>query len=59
MENGYPLAFIIEAVNPYTDKFIHSTMDTLDRLDFNHIRQHIMLTVAYAYELSLAKKLHK
>ncbi|CAN3368633.1 hypothetical protein DICA1_E23662 [Diutina catenulata] len=59
LENGYPSAFIIEAVNPYTDKFIHSTMDTLDRLDFNHIRQHIMLTVAYAYELSSAKKLHK
>ncbi|KAK6460898.1 hypothetical protein DFJ63DRAFT_289599 [Scheffersomyces coipomensis] len=57
LENGYPSAFLIESEMKYTSKFIHSVMDTIDRIDWDHVTEHIKLTVAFAYELSLADKL--
>lgn len=57
LENGYPASFLIESEFKYTAKQIHSTMDTMDRLDFDHIHEHIKLTIGYAVELSAAKKL--
>lgn len=57
LENGYPASFLIESEFKYTAKQIHLTLDTLDRLDFDHIHEHIKLTVGYAIELSSAKKL--
>ena len=58
LENGYPSSFLIESEMKYSNKYIHSVMDTIDRLDFDHVKEHIKLTIAFAYELSLAKKLH-
>ncbi|EMG47817.1 LAP1 Leucine aminopeptidase 1 [Candida maltosa Xu316] len=58
LENGYPSSFLIESEMKYTSKYIHSVMDTVDRLDFDHIKEHVKLTIAYAYELSLATDLH-
>ncbi|EGW35327.1 uncharacterized protein SPAPADRAFT_58552 [Spathaspora passalidarum NRRL Y-27907] len=54
LENGYPSSFLIESEMKYTNKYIHSVMDTIDRLDWDHIKEHVKLTIAYAYELSLA-----
>lgn len=54
LENGYPASFLIESEFKYTAKQIHLTADTMDRLDFDHIREHIKLTVGYAIELSAA-----
>ncbi|KAI5969137.1 LAP1 [Candida margitis] len=58
LENGYPSSFLIESEMKYSNKYIHSVMDTIDRIDFDHVKEHVKLTVAFAYELSLAKKLH-
>ncbi|KAF6063182.1 Peptidase M28 family protein [Candida albicans] len=58
LENGYPSSFLIESEMKYSNKYIHSTMDTIDRLDWAHIKEHVKLTVAYAYELSLARNLY-
>ena len=58
LENRYPSSFLIESEMKYSNKYIHSVMDTIDRLDFDHVKEHIKLTIAFAYELSLAKKLH-
>ncbi|CUM67443.1 uncharacterized protein PRCAT00005139001 [Priceomyces carsonii] len=58
LENGYPSGFVIESEFKYVSKYIHSAMDTIDRLDWNHIREHVKLTTAYAYELGLATNLH-
>lgn len=58
-ENGYPASFIIESQFDLSNKYIHSVMDTIDRLDFNHIKEHIKLTLGYAIELASAKDLHK
>ncbi|KAM9927000.1 hypothetical protein OXX59_002834 [Metschnikowia pulcherrima] len=58
LENGYPASFLIESEFKYSAKQIHSTMDTMDRLDFEHIKEHIKLTVGYAIELAGAKNLY-
>lgn len=58
LENGYPSSFLIESEMKYSNKYIHSNMDTIDRLDWAHIKEHVKLTVAYAYELSLARNLY-
>lgn len=57
LENGYPASFLIESEFKYTAKQIHLTADTMDRLDFDHIKEHIKLTVGYAVELSAATRL--
>lgn len=57
LENGYPSSFLIESEFDFSSKFIHSVLDTIDRLDWDHIKQHIQLTVGYAVELSLADNL--
>lgn len=54
LENGYPASFLIESEFKYTAKQIHLVMDTIDRLDFDHIHEHIKLTVGYAVELASA-----
>lgn len=48
---GYPSAFVIESGFKASDPYIHSTMDTIDRLDFDHMAEHCKLTLAFAYEL--------
>lgn len=57
LENGYPSSFLIESEFDFSSKFIHSVLDTIDRLDWDHIKQHIQLTLGYAVELSMAKDL--
>jgi hypothetical protein len=59
LENGYPASFIIESDFKNTNKYIHSVMDTIDRIDFNHVKEHIKLTLAYGIELSFADELHE
>lgn len=51
---GYPSAFVIESSFENSNKNIHSTQDTIDKLDFNHMLQHAKLTLAAAYELAFA-----
>lgn len=55
LENGYPASFMIESEFKYTSKYIHLTMDTMDRLDFDHVKEHVKLTVGYAIELATAE----
>lgn len=57
LENGYPSSFLIESEMKYSSTFIHSVLDTIDRIDWDHVEEHVKLTIAYAYELSLASKL--
>lgn len=58
LEKGYPASFFIESEFKYTAKQIHLVMDTMDRLDFDLIAEHVKLTIGYAVELSGAKHLH-
>lgn len=58
IENGFPASFLIESEFKYTSKQIHLTLDTMDRLDFAHVKEHIKLTIGYAIELASAKHLY-
>lgn len=55
LEHGYPASFVIESEMSLTSKFIHSSLDTIDRIDWAHVTEHAKLTVGFAYEMSLAK----
>ena len=52
---GYPSAFVIESDFTSSNKRIHTTQDTIDKLDFNHMLQHAKLTLGTVYELAFAK----
>ena len=51
---GYPSAFVIESDFEHSNHNIHTTRDTIDRLDFNHMLQHARLTLAAVFELAFA-----
>lgn len=50
-KNGYPGSFVIESEFKQTNKFIHSTMDTLDKLSTSHMAEHTKLVLGTAIEL--------
>ncbi|CCD22569.1 putative aminopeptidase NDAI_0A04120 [Naumovozyma dairenensis CBS 421] len=50
-KNGFPASFVIEGEFKKTNKYIHSTMDTLDRLSFNHMAEHVKIVVGSIIEL--------
>ncbi|CCF58488.1 hypothetical protein KAFR_0E03360 [Kazachstania africana CBS 2517] len=50
-KNGFPAAFVIESTFRETSKFIHSTMDTIDRLSFSHMAEHVKLVLGTVFEL--------
>lgn len=49
---GYPAAFVLESENSKSNRYIHTAMDTLDRLDFDHISEHVKISLATVMELS-------
>lgn len=51
MKNGFPAAFVIESEFKKSNRYIHSTMDTLDRLSFDHMAEHTKLVIGTAIEL--------
>jgi leucyl aminopeptidase len=52
---GYPSAFVIESEFGDSNKHIHTSDDTVGYLDFDHMKQHATMTLAFAYELAFAK----
>lgn len=50
-KNGYPSAFVIESDYKKTNKYIHTTMDTLDRLSYDHMAQHSRIVIGMIMEL--------
>ncbi|CAK7901728.1 hypothetical protein CAAN1_11S04236 [[Candida] anglica] len=54
-ENGYPSSFVIESEMKLSNNYIHSILDTIDRIDWEHVKEHVKLTVGFAVELSSTK----
>ncbi|SCU88783.1 LAMI_0D11298g1_1 [Lachancea mirantina] len=50
-KNGYPAAFVIESEDSQTNRYIHTNMDTLDRLSLSHMVQHVRLALGATLEL--------
>lgn len=55
IEHGFPASFVIESEMKLTSKYIHSVYDTIDRIDWDHVKEHAKLTIGFAYELSMSK----
>lgn len=55
IEHGFPASFVIESEMNLSSKYIHSVYDTIDRIDWDHVKEHTKLTIGYAYELSMSK----
>lgn len=51
VKNGFPAAFVIESDFKKTNRYIHSTMDTLDRLSMDHMAEHAKLVLGTVIEL--------
>lgn len=51
IKNGFPAAFVIESEFKKSNRYIHSTMDTLDRLSFDHMAEHTKLVIGTVIEL--------
>lgn len=51
LQNGYPSIMVIESLFKYTDPYIHSTSDTMDRLSLTHIAENVKMDLGYLYEL--------
>ena len=45
---------MIESDFDYSDQYIHTSEDTLERLSFDHMLQHAKLTLGLVYELAFA-----
>jgi bacterial leucyl aminopeptidase len=54
---GYPAAFVVESKKAYMNPYIHTPMDTWDRLDYHHMMEHVKMVVAFIEELAFAKDL--
>ncbi|KAL5391653.1 hypothetical protein DPSP01_000946 [Paraphaeosphaeria sporulosa] len=52
--NGYPSAFVFESAFENDSPYIHSSQDTLETVNFEHMLQHAKLTLGFAYELAFA-----
>ncbi|SMN19628.1 similar to Saccharomyces cerevisiae YDR415C Putative protein of unknown function [Maudiozyma saulgeensis] len=50
-KNGYPGSFVIESDFKLTNKYIHSTMDTIDKLSISHMAEHTKLVLGTVLEL--------
>jgi bacterial leucyl aminopeptidase len=51
---GYPSAFVIESDFKYSHPNIHTDRDTVDFINFSHMKEHAKLTTGLAYELAFA-----
>lgn len=50
-KNGFPAAFVIESEMSKNNHYIHTTMDTIDRLSLDHMAEHAKLALGYLLEL--------
>ncbi|AQZ12491.1 YDR415C [Zygosaccharomyces parabailii] len=50
-KNGFPAAFVIESEISMNNRYIHTTMDTIDRLSLDHMVEHVKIALGYVIEL--------
>lgn len=51
-KNGFPAVFVLESEYGKVNRYIHTTMDTLDRLSFDHMIEHVKVTLGAILELA-------
>ncbi|OWB64851.1 hydrolase activity protein [[Candida] boidinii] len=53
--NGFPAAYVLESIVKASNPYTHTNKDTIEKLNFNHIKEHVKLVIAFSYELSYFK----
>lgn len=56
---GYPSTYVLESALEFSNPFIHTEKDTIDLIDFNHMKEHLKLTLSFLTELALVGPLPK
>ncbi|CAH2350149.1 putative leucine aminopeptidase A [[Candida] railenensis] len=51
-EFGFPSSCAAEGEFKLTNEYIHSFKDTIDKIDFDHLKEHVKLVLGYAIELA-------
>ncbi|KAF4448398.1 hypothetical protein F53441_8206 [Fusarium austroafricanum] len=54
---GFPSCMAMEAIFENSSPYIHSTSDTIDTVDFNHVLEFSKICLGFAYELGFATNL--
>jgi leucyl aminopeptidase len=54
---GYPSTYVLESAIEYSNPFIHTDKDTIELIDFNHMKEHLKLTLSLTVELAVADNL--
>ena len=52
---GYPSAFVFESIFENYNPYIHTPLDTKDRLDYRHMLEFVKLVVGFVEELAFAE----
>ncbi|TID20458.1 hypothetical protein CANINC_003575 [Pichia inconspicua] len=47
----YPSVYVFESKVEYGNPFMHTNEDTIDKINFEHIKEHVKLTTAFMVEL--------
>lgn len=50
--SGYPSAMVFESEMDYENPYIHTSSDTISRVDFSHMLEHAKLVVGFVVELA-------
>ncbi|EEP80375.1 hypothetical protein UREG_05217 [Uncinocarpus reesii 1704] len=53
--NGFPSAYVHESDGRHDNPYIHTTEDTIEKLNFNHMVKHGQMIVGWLYELAFAR----
>jgi hypothetical protein len=51
---GYPSIYVLESKVELSNPFIHSIHDTIDKIDFNHMSEHLKLVIGFVIELAIS-----
>lgn len=50
---GYPSVYVLESTVELSNPYIHSADDTIDKIDFHHVKEHVKLVLAFTAELTI------
>jgi leucyl aminopeptidase len=51
---GYPAAFTHESEITKINRDLHDDDDTLEKINYQHMKEHAMMVVGFVYELAFA-----
>lgn len=56
---GYPGIYVLESKVDLSNPYIHTEHDTVEHINFNHMREHTKLTVSFMLELAINDEINR